>query len=74
MSEGERERESSDQVVYLPLFFIPGLTADPFTKQMLSQLAAIVDPKPGRVFWEILPIVQSPFPVVTPKINVDVSG
>lgn len=41
---------------------------------MLSQLGAIVDPKPGRVFWEILPIVQSPFPVVTPKINVDVSG
>lgn len=35
-------------------------------------MAAISDPKPGRVFWEILPIVQSPFPVVTPKINVDV--
>lgn len=55
------------------LFILPGLTADPFTKQILSQLAAISDPKPGRVFWEILPIVQSPFPVVTPKINVDVS-
>lgn len=55
------------------LFILSGLTADPFTKQILSQLAAISDPKPGRVFWEILPIVQSPFPVVTPKINVDVS-
>lgn len=55
------------------LTIFTGLTADAFTKEILNQLSAISDPKPGRVSLEILPSVQAPFPVVTPKINVDVS-
>ena len=48
------------------------LTCDSFTKTILAQLAILTDPKPGRVFREILPIVQSATPVITPQINVNV--
>ncbi|GAB0097982.1 Integrator complex subunit 4 [Sergentomyia squamirostris] len=48
------------------------IVADKFTTSILQALAAISDPKPGRVFWEILPIVQSATPVVTPRVNVDI--
>uniref|UniRef100_A0A7G3B2J9 Integrator complex subunit 4 n=1 Tax=Lutzomyia longipalpis TaxID=7200 RepID=A0A7G3B2J9_LUTLO len=50
----------------------PDIVADKFTGSILQSLAAISDPKPGRVFWEILPIVQSATPVVTPRVNVDI--
>uniref|UniRef100_A0A1B0D7Z6 Integrator complex subunit 4 n=1 Tax=Phlebotomus papatasi TaxID=29031 RepID=A0A1B0D7Z6_PHLPP len=50
----------------------PEIAADKFSTSILQALAAISDPKPGRVFWEILPIVQSATPVVTPRVNVDI--
>lgn len=45
---------------------------DAFTVSLLSQIANLNDPKPGRVFREILPLVQTAPPVVTPEINVNV--
>ncbi|XP_063695637.1 integrator complex subunit 4 isoform X2 [Culicoides brevitarsis] len=50
----------------------PYLTPDSFTKAILSQLAVLTDPKPGRVFREILPIVQVAAPVATPLININI--
>lgn len=49
------------------------LQADSFTVSILQQIANLTDPKPGRVFREILPIVQTAHPVVIPEINVSVS-
>lgn len=46
------------------------LQADAFTVAILQQIANLTDPKPGRVFREIMPIVQTAHPVVTPEINV----
>ena len=51
----------------------PNVQADDFTKTILSQLELVHDPKPGRVFREILPIVLSAGPVASPEINVNVS-
>lgn len=51
----------------------PTITADAFTLSILMQIANLNDPKPGRVFREILPIVQTAPPMVTPEINVNVS-
>lgn len=53
-------------------FLTEGVAPDPFTTSLLSQLATISDPKPGRVFREILPIVQMASPVVTPPANVNI--
>uniref|UniRef100_A0A336LYV8 CSON004676 protein n=2 Tax=Culicoides sonorensis TaxID=179676 RepID=A0A336LYV8_CULSO len=50
----------------------PYLTPDSFTKAILNQLAVLTDPKPGRVFREILPIVQVAVPVATPQININI--
>lgn len=51
----------------------PQIRADAFTDSILNQIAGMNDPKPGRVFREILPIVQSAPPVATPEININVS-
>lgn len=51
----------------------PHMQADAFTSAILAQLANLNDPKPGRVCREILLIVQTASPVVTPDINVNVS-
>lgn len=51
----------------------PSIKADSFTVSILQQIANLTDPKPGRVFREILPIVQTAHPVVIPEINVSVS-
>lgn len=51
----------------------PQIRADAFTDLILNQIAGMNDPKPGRVFREILPIVQSAPPVATPEININVS-
>lgn len=48
------------------------MNPDKFTKAILAQLAALSDPKPGRVFREILPIVQVAVPVATPQININI--
>ncbi|XP_055541345.1 integrator complex subunit 4 [Wyeomyia smithii] len=45
------------------------LVADTFTSAILTKLTSIGDPKPGRVFREILPLVQAAAPVTIPKIN-----
>lgn len=50
------------------------IRADPFTQSILHQIAGMNDPKPGRVFREILPIVQTAPPVSTPEININVSS
>lgn len=50
----------------------PSMTPDPFTVSILIQIANLNDPKPGRVFREILPLVQSAPPVMSPEINVNV--
>ncbi|KAH8362416.1 hypothetical protein KR200_006623 [Drosophila serrata] len=42
---------------------------DSFTRQLLSKLDAISDPKPGRVFREILPLVQQAPPLALPPAN-----
>lgn len=42
---------------------------DSFTRSLLSKLDAIVDPKPGRVFREILPLVQHAPPLALPPAN-----
>ncbi|XP_068158824.1 LOW QUALITY PROTEIN: integrator complex subunit 4 [Drosophila tropicalis] len=42
---------------------------DSFTRQLLSKLDAITDPKPGRVFREILPLVQHAPPLALPPAN-----
>ncbi|KAH8272780.1 hypothetical protein KR026_011399 [Drosophila bipectinata] len=42
---------------------------DSFTRQLLSKLDAITDPKPGRVFREILPLVQQAPPLALPRAN-----
>lgn len=47
----------------------PSIVADAFTTAILLQIANLNDPKPGRVFREILPIVQTASPLVTPDIN-----
>ena len=49
------------------------LIADTFTSAILTKLASVGDPKPGRVYREILPIVQTAAPVVIPQINTNVS-
>ncbi|KAL9696900.1 hypothetical protein quinque_000341 [Culex quinquefasciatus] len=48
------------------------LVADSFTSAILTKLAAVGDPRPGRVFREILPVVQAAAPVVIPKINTNI--
>ncbi|XP_036319593.1 integrator complex subunit 4 [Rhagoletis pomonella] len=45
---------------------------DPFTTSLLTQLSNISDPKPGRVFREILPLVQRASPVRIPPANVNI--
>ncbi|KAH8300995.1 hypothetical protein KR044_009113 [Drosophila immigrans] len=42
---------------------------DSFTRSLLSKLDAITDPKPGRVFREILPLVQHAPPLSLPPAN-----
>ncbi|SPP78108.1 integrator complex subunit 4 [Drosophila guanche] len=42
---------------------------DCFTRQLLSKLDAITDPRPGRVFREILPLVQNAPPLALPPAN-----
>ncbi|XP_017012595.2 integrator complex subunit 4 [Drosophila takahashii] len=42
---------------------------DSFTRQLLGKLDAISDPKPGRVFREILPLVQQAPPLALPPAN-----
>ncbi|XP_017055722.1 integrator complex subunit 4 [Drosophila ficusphila] len=42
---------------------------DSFTRQLLSKLDGISDPKPGRVFREILPLVQQAPPLALPPAN-----
>lgn len=54
-------------------FIFSDIVPDSFTSSILSQLASVNDPKPGKVFREILPIVQASTPVATPQINVNVS-
>ncbi|XP_058825412.1 integrator complex subunit 4 isoform X2 [Topomyia yanbarensis] len=48
------------------------LVPDSFTSAILTKLASIGDPRPGRVFREILPLVQAASPVVIPKINTNI--
>ncbi|XP_055641997.1 integrator complex subunit 4 [Toxorhynchites rutilus septentrionalis] len=48
------------------------LVADSFTSTILTKLASIGDPRPGRVFREILPVVQAAPPVVVPQINTNI--
>lgn len=50
----------------------PMLAPDGLTKSILTVLAAISDPKPGKVYREILPIVQMATPITTPNINVNI--
>lgn len=50
----------------------PYMKADAFTTALLNQIASMNDPKPGRVFREILPIIQTAAPVASPEINIDV--
>lgn len=50
------------------------MQADAFTLNILGQLSNVNDPKPGRVCREILPIVQTATPGVTPDINVNVGS
>lgn len=50
----------------------PTIKADAFTVSILTQLASVNDPKPGRVFREILPILQTAPPVPAPDTNFDV--
>ncbi|KAL9881613.1 integrator complex subunit 4-like [Glossina fuscipes] len=45
---------------------------DDLTTSLLNQLGSIVDPKPGRVFREILPLVQAASPVKMPPPNVEI--
>ncbi|KAH8416832.1 hypothetical protein KR222_006991 [Zaprionus bogoriensis] len=42
---------------------------DSFTRTLLAKLDAITDPKPGRVFREILPLVQHATPLALPPAN-----
>lgn len=51
----------------------PNMTPDSFTAAILIQIANLNDPKPGRVFREILPLLQGAPPVMSPEINVNVS-
>lgn len=51
----------------------PNVVPDSFTTAMLTVLLSLSDPKPGRVFREILPIVQSASLVAIPQINTNVS-
>lgn len=55
-------------------FFIEhsSVVPDSFTTAMLTVLLSLSDPKPGRVFREILPIVQSASLVAIPQINTNV--
>lgn len=50
----------------------PMMKADAFTASILKQLASVNDPKPGRVFREILPILQTAPPVPPPETNFNV--
>lgn len=50
----------------------PMMKADAFTASILKQLASVSDPKPGRVFREILPILQAAPPVPPPETNFNV--
>lgn len=50
----------------------PSLAADTFTVSILHQITTLNDPKPGRLFREILPIVQTAQPIVTPEINTNI--
>ncbi|KAI8126837.1 Integrator complex subunit 4 [Lucilia cuprina] len=45
---------------------------DSLTTLLLNQLSSIVDPKPGKVFREILPLVQKPSAVSMPPANVNI--
>ncbi|XP_017850767.2 integrator complex subunit 4 [Drosophila busckii] len=47
----------------------PSAQPDSFTRDLLSKLDAITDPKPGRVFREILPLVQHAPPLALPPAN-----
>ncbi|XP_058451995.1 integrator complex subunit 4 [Malaya genurostris] len=48
------------------------LVADSFTSAILTKLASIGDPRPGRVFREILPVVQAASLAIIPKINTNI--
>lgn len=50
----------------------PHMRSDSFTSSILNQISSMNDPKPGRVFREILPIVQTASPVASPEININV--
>lgn len=50
----------------------PSMKADSFTTAILGQISNMNDPKPGRVFREILPIVQTAPPIASPEININV--
>lgn len=50
----------------------PHMKADAFTSAILNQIASMNDPKPGRVFREILPILQTALPPESPEININV--
>lgn len=52
----------------------PSMRADTFTTAILNQISSMNDPKPGRVFREILPIVLTAMPVASPEININVSS
>jgi integrator complex subunit 4 len=52
----------------------PDIVPDSFTSSILSHLASVNDPKPGKVYREILPIIQGATPMMTPQINVNVSN
>ncbi|XP_011201893.2 integrator complex subunit 4 [Bactrocera dorsalis] len=45
---------------------------DSFTTSLLSLLGNIPDPKPGRVFREILPLVENASPVRMPPANINI--
>lgn len=51
----------------------PTMKADAFTTAILNQISNMNDPKPGRVFREISPIVQAAAPIASPEINLNVS-
>lgn len=50
----------------------PQMRSDSLTTHILAQISNLNDPKPGRVFREILPFVQAAAPVVSPEININV--
>ncbi|XP_030378031.1 integrator complex subunit 4 [Scaptodrosophila lebanonensis] len=64
-SDGEEQKPGSSSQPGQP----PNAQPDSFTRTLLSKLDAITDPKPGRVFREILPLVQNAPPLALPPAN-----